>query len=49
MRRLNLISFCLLPLFASSLYGQQPQAGSVSFEPYSLKTYDQQRMPATCV
>src|SRR5215467_7716240 len=38
----SLISCVLFSLFASTLYAQQPQAGAVSFEPYSLKTYDQQ-------
>lgn len=46
MKRPTLISFCLLSLFASLLYGQQPRAGTISFEPYSLKTYDQQEHPA---
>jgi len=45
-KRQTLTSFCLLSLLVSPIYGQQPQAGAVSFEPYSLKTYDQQEHPA---
>jgi len=39
-------SLCLFWLFAPSLRGQQPRAGAMYFEPYSLKTYDQQEHPA---
>ena len=46
MRGPTLLSFCLFSLFASPLRGQQPRAGAVSFEQYSLKTYDQQEHPA---
>lgn len=45
MRETTLLSFCLFWLFASPLRGQQPRAGAISFEPYSLKTYDQQEHP----
>lgn len=46
MKRPTLISSWLLFLFVSPLSGQQPKAGAVSFEPYSLKTYDQREHPA---
>ena len=45
-KRPTLISFWLLFLSISPLSGQQPKAGAVSFEPYSLKTYDQREHPA---
>ncbi len=46
MKRATMVSLCLFWLFAPPLHGQQPRAGAISFEPYSLKTYDQQEHPA---
>lgn len=46
MTRFALISFSLLLTFAKSTQGQELPAGNISFEPYSLKTYDQQEHPA---
>ena len=46
MTRFALISFLLLLTFAMSTRGQEPRAGNISFEPYSVKTYDQQEHPA---
>jgi len=46
MKRSTMVSLCLFWLFAPPLRGQQPRAGAISFEPYSLKTYDQQEHPA---
>ena len=39
MRRSTMVSLCLSWLFAPPLRGQQPRAGAISLEPYSLKTY----------
>jgi pimeloyl-ACP methyl ester carboxylesterase len=44
--RFVLISFSLLSIFARSTCGQDHRAGTISFEPYSLKTFDQQEHPA---
>jgi pimeloyl-ACP methyl ester carboxylesterase len=44
--RFVLISFSLLSIFARSTCGQEHRAGTISFEPYSLKTFDQQEHPA---
>ena len=46
MSRFVLISFSLLSIFARSTCGQEHRAGTISFEPYSLKTFDQQEHPA---
>ena len=46
MRRFALISLALLVLVAFSTQGQEPRAGTLSFVPYSFKTYDQQEHPA---
>ena len=46
MRRFALISLSLLLLSAISTRGQEPRAGTISFVPYSFKTYDQQEHPA---
>src|SRR5262249_19617355 len=45
-KRSTMVSLCLFWLFAPPLRGQQPRAGTISFEPYSLRTYDQQEHPA---
>ena len=45
MRRIALISFSLLLIFAKSARAQEPRAGNI-FAPYSFKTYDQQEYPA---
>jgi len=44
--RFVLISFSLLSIFARSTCGQEHRAGTISFEPYSLKTFGQQEHPA---
>jgi len=41
-----MVFLCLFCLLAPPLHSQQPRAGAISFEPYSLKTYDQQEHPA---
>lgn len=46
MKRSTMVSLCLFWLFAPPIRGQQPRAGAILFEPYSLKTYDQQEHPA---
>jgi hypothetical protein len=44
-RRIALISFSLLLIFAKSARDQEPRAGNI-FAPYSFKAYDQQEYPA---